>query len=76
MKRYRKTPSFAPGQMDGHKPRKLSGPHRNWLIERCRAGALTLRGLVAELAERGLSVDFRSVGDLVHAEKLGYQGSP
>jgi hypothetical protein len=29
-----------------------------------------LRGLVAELAERGLKVDYRSVWEFVHAEKL------
>jgi hypothetical protein len=29
-----------------------------------------LRGLVAELAARGLKVDYRSVWEFVHAEKL------
>ena len=33
----------------------------------------TLRGLVAELAERGLKVDYRSVWNFVHAEKLSYK---
>ena len=42
--------------MGGHKPKKLIGAHRDWLIERCRAGHSTLRGLVGELAERGLKV--------------------
>ena len=73
VKRYRETGSFAPGQMGGHKPKKLSGQYRDWLIERCRSGAFTLRGLVAELAERGLSVDYRSVWEFVHAEKLSYK---
>ena len=73
VKRYRETGSFAPGQMGGHKPRKLSGLHRDWLIGRCQTGAFTLRGLVAELAERGLSVDYRSVWEFVHAEKLSYK---
>ena len=50
--------------------------HRDWLIERCQAGAFTLRGLVAELAERGLSVDYRSVWEFVHAEKLSYKKNP
>ena len=61
--------------MGGHKPRKISGEQRDWLIARCRAGAFTLRGLVAELAERGLKVDYHSVWDFVHAEKLSYQKS-
>jgi hypothetical protein len=33
----------------------------------------TLRGLVAELAERGLKVDYRSVWNFVHPEKLSYK---
>ena len=33
----------------------------------------TLRGLVAELAERGLKVDYRSVWEFVHAEKLSHK---
>ena len=72
--RYHETGSVAPGQMGGHKPRKLSGPHADWLRRRCQEGAFTLRGLVTELAsERGLKVDYRSVWEFVHAEKLSYK---
>jgi transposase len=35
----------------------------------------TLRGLVAELAERGLKVDYQSVWKFVHAEKLSFKKS-
>jgi transposase len=56
--------------MGGHKPRKISGEHHDWLVKRCRAADFTLRGLVAELAGRGLKVDYHSVWDFVHAEKL------
>jgi transposase len=74
VKRFRQTGSVAPGQMGGHKPRKITGEHRDWLIARCRAGDFTLRGLVAELAaERGLKVDYRSVWEFVHAEGLSYK---
>ena len=59
--------------MGGHKPKKISGDHRTWLLERCRAAGFTLRGLVAELGERGLAVDYRSVWEFVHAEKLSYK---
>ena len=59
--------------MGGHKPKAIAGGHRDWLIERCRAGDFTLRGLVAELAERGLKVDYRSVWNFVHAEKLSFK---
>ena len=55
------TGSVAPGQLGGHKPRVLSGGHREWLLERMKTD-FTLRGLVAELAaERGIKVDYRSV---------------
>jgi hypothetical protein len=36
----------------------------------------TLRGLLAELAERGLKVDYRTVWSLVHAEKLSFKKRP
>jgi putative transposase len=74
VERFRRTGSVAPGQMGGHKPRTISGEHHDWLLARCRAGAFTLRGLVAELAtERGLKVDYRSVWAFVHAEGLSYK---
>jgi transposase len=73
MQRYRRTGSVAPGQMGGHKPRKIAGAYREWLIERCHSGDFTLRGLVAELAERGLKVDYRSVWAFVHAERLSFK---
>ena len=40
------------------------------MLQRTEGGDFTLRGLVAELAERGLKVDYRAVGEFVHAEKL------
>ena len=52
---------------------KIAGEHRIWLIERCRTSAFTLRGLVAELADRGLKVDYHSVWDFVHAEGLSFK---
>lgn len=70
---YRKTSSLVPGQMGGHKPRKIAGDHRAWLITRCQSADFTLRGLVAELAERGLKVDYRAVWEFVHAEKLSFK---
>jgi putative transposase len=45
MQRHRSTGSVAPGQMGGHKPKKLVGAHRDWLLLRCQGGAFTLRGL-------------------------------
>ena len=73
LKRVEETGSVAPGQVGGYKPKKLSGAWRDWLIERCREKDFTLRGLVAELGERGLTVDYRSVWEFVHAEKLSHK---
>ena len=73
VKRYRTTGSVAPGQMGGHCPKKIRGEHHSWLVERCRSEAFTLRGLVGELAERGLEVDYRTVWQFVHDEKLSFK---
>jgi transposase len=73
VKRSRETGSVAPDQMGGHKPRKIVGDHRAWLVVRCQSGAFTLRGLVVELAERGLKVDYHTVWDFVHAEGLSFK---
>jgi putative transposase len=73
VRRFRETGSLAPGKMGGHRPKKISGEHRDWLVRRCRERDFTLRGLVAELAERGLTVDYRSVWEFVHAEKLSHK---
>ena len=72
VQRYRETGSVAPARMGGHKPRVLRGEHRDWLLERARRD-FTLRGLVAELAERGVRVDYRQVWEFVHAEGLSFK---
>jgi hypothetical protein len=41
-------------------------------LQRCRK-EFTVRGLVDELAERALKVDYRTMWELVHAEKLSYK---
>jgi putative transposase len=76
VKRLRETGSVAPGKMGGHKPKKIAGEHRLWLSQRIKEGDFTLRGLVAELAEHGLKVDYRSVWEFVHAEKLSFKKKP
>jgi putative transposase len=73
VQRLRRTGSVAPDRIGGYKPKKISGEHRDWLVQRCRDWDFTLRGLVAELAERGLKVDYRSVWEFVHAEKLSHK---
>jgi len=73
VRRFRETGSVAPGQIGGHKPKAIQGAHRDWLLERTKEGDFTLRGLVAELAERGLEVDYRTMWNFVHAEKLSFK---
>jgi transposase len=73
VRRLRETGSVAPGKMGGHKPKAIAGEHRTWLLERTKERDFTLRGLVAELAGRGLKVDYRSIWNFVHAERLSFK---
>lgn len=73
VRRFRETGSVAAGQMGGRKPKAIRGEHHDWLVERCKEKEFTLHGLVAELAARGLKVDYRSVWNFVHAEKLSFK---
>lgn len=66
------TGSAAPGQMGGHKPNILSGATRDWLLERATTD-FTLRGLAAELAVRGVKVDYVQVWRFAHAEGLSFK---
>ena len=71
--RFRATGSAAAGPMHGHRPRLLL-PHRDWLLSRVADGKdFTLRGLQAELAGRGVNVDYRTVWNFIHAEGLSFK---
>ncbi|RYY13769.1 MAG: IS630 family transposase [Alphaproteobacteria bacterium] len=74
VQRYRATGSAAPARMGGHKPNILSGETRDWLLERVRQD-FTLRGLVAELAGRGVKVDYVQVWRFTHAQGLSFKKS-
>lgn len=69
--RQRRTGSMAPGKIGGHR-RPVLGAHREWLFDRTRSD-FTLRGLVAELADRGVKVDYVQVWRFVHAEGLSFK---
>src|SRR6516162_5562538 len=73
VRQYRQTGRLAALPRGGRRPKKLVGAYREWLLERCRSSDFTLRGLVGELAERGLKVDYRVVWAFVHAEKLSHK---
>ncbi len=73
VRRFRETGSVLPGKMGGHKPKAIVGEHRTWLLLRFKEQDFTLRGLVAELASRGLKVDYKTVWKFVHAERLSFK---
>ena len=78
VRKFKATGSIDHGKIGGYRPATLSGPHRDWLLDRCQGGRdFTLRGLVAELAQvRGLKVDYVSVWRFVHAEGLTHKKRP
>jgi len=69
----RRTGDVAPGKVGGRKKRALSGEIADWLRARMRETAFTLRGLVAELAERGVKTEARAVWVFARAEGLSYK---
>lgn len=73
VRRFRDTGSVAPGKMGGYRRKSIAGEHRTWLLERTKEKEFTLRGLVTELAARGLKVDYRTMWSFVHAEKLSFK---
>jgi len=72
-KHERETGSLEPAQIGGYKPRTLSGDCADWLRERVASGPITLRGLTAELAERGIKTQPRAVWVFLHAEGLSFK---
>lgn len=71
--RMRRTGSVAPDRMGSRRP-KLLEPHRDWLLARMNEGRrFTLRGLQAELAERGIVVDYRTVWNFVHDANMSFK---
>jgi transposase len=75
-RRERETGSLAPAQIGGYKPRTLVGECAQWLRERVAAGPVTLRGLTAELAERGIKTQPRAVWVFLHDEGLSFKKKP
>lgn len=71
--RRRATGGAAPGRIGGHVPRNIQGEQAEWLRIRMAADPFTLRGLVAELAGRGLKVDYRTMWACAHAQGLSFK---
>jgi putative transposase len=74
--RFRATGSAAPAKMGGNRRPKIAAEHRSWLLQRIGQGGFTLRGLVAELAQRGLKVDYRTMWKFVHGQGLSFKKRP
>ena len=71
--RYRATGSVAPGKMGGHRKRVLE-PHRAFIVERIhQTPHLTLQGLKAELAARGVKVSHDTVWQFLRREGLRFK---
>jgi transposase len=71
--RHRATGSVAPGQMGGHRKRLLE-PHRAFIMERiAQTPHLTLYGLKAALAARGVSVSHNAVWLFMRREGLRFK---
>ena len=66
--RYRATGSVRPGKMGGHRKRILE-PHRGFIVERLDQNPhLTLHGLKAELASRGIVVSHNTIWEFIRSE--------
>jgi len=71
--RYRATGSVAPGKMGGHRKRILE-PHRAFIVERInQTPHLSLHGLKAELAARGVQVSHDTVWRFLRGEGLRFK---
>jgi putative transposase len=73
VRRFQETGSVAPGKIGGYRRKAIAGEPRDWLLQRMKEKDFTLRGLVAELAEHGLKVDYKTMWNFVHAEKLSFK---
>ena len=74
--RFRRTGSAAALKVGGQRPLALAG-ERAWLLARIAARPdLTLRALVAELAERGIAVSYFAVWHFFEHEGISFKKKP
>ncbi|MFB9058682.1 MULTISPECIES: IS630 family transposase [Sphingobium] len=73
--RHRRTGGVAPGKLGGHRKPVLL-PERDWLLARVAAEPdLTLRGLLAELVERGVKASYGALWLFLEREGLSFKKS-
>ena len=74
--RFRATGSAAAHKVGGRRPYALAG-QRDWLLARlAEKPDITLRALVAELAERGVKVSYYAVWHLFEHEGISFKKKP
>ena len=74
--RFRMTGSPAPRRRGGNRPYALAG-ERDWLLGRlAEKPDVTLRALVAELAERGILVSYYAVWHFFEHEGVSFKKKP
>jgi transposase len=74
--RFRATGSAAARPMGGNRPYALTS-QRDWLLERlCVQPDVTLRALLAELAERGIKVSYYAVWHFFEHEGISFKKKP
>src|SRR6266404_4024011 len=60
VRRFRETGSVEPDQVGGYRPKKIAGPHRDWLLQRCASAWAAARD-----SARGRGLRSRVYGPLV-----------
>jgi transposase len=76
LERYSSTGSTAAKPMGGHRPYALAG-ERDWLLARlAEQPDVTLRGLLAELAGRGVVVSYYAVWHFFEHEGISFKKKP
>jgi transposase len=71
--RHRATGSVQPGKIGGHRKRLLE-PYRGFITERLVQNPhLTLHGLKAELAARGITVSHNTIWEFIRREGLRFK---
>ena len=74
--RYRRTGGVAPGKLGGHRKPVLL-PERQWLHARLAAEPdLTLRGLLAELHDRGVKASYGALWKFLKSEGFSVKKKP
>ena len=73
VRRFLETGSVAPGKIGGYREKHIRDEHEVFLRQRVQAGNFTIRGLVGELADRGVKTNYRTVWEFVHAEKQSFK---